>query len=307
MADNIVVVIVSFRQVADVAACLSALARQTQSGFDVIICENGDEAALAALRAELPARLPGGQGVRIIADHTNPGYAGAINRCMSATADAPAWWVLNPDTLPEPDALAHLSAALVAGADAVGGTILAADGGHATAGGKWHAWAARAVALPAPGNGNPRPVPPARVDYLSGASFLVSRAFVERNGPLREEYFLYAEEVEWFVRARRRGLAIAVEPQARVMHAQGTATGSGMGHRERPRMPIHLDERNKLLVVRDTQPWLLPIAIPASLAFAVARYAPRGAWRQLGYALSGWWDGLCNRRGKPDYLVRPTG
>lgn len=306
MADRISVVIVSFRQPDDVAQCLAALARQTNGDFDVIICENGGEVALAAMQDRLPDRLPGGQGIRLIADHDNPGYAGAINRCMAATPDAMGWWVLNPDTVPDDDALRAMWSRLASGdADAVGGIIVSADGAHATAGGMWRAWAARAVSLPWPVTaGGNAPVAPAHVDYLSGASFLVSHDFVARNGPLRDDYFLYAEEVEWFIRARRNGLRLAVEPRARVVHAQGTATGSGEGHRSRPRLPIHLDERNKLLVVRDSTPLLLPMAIGCAAAFAVVRYARRGAWQQLGYALSGWWDGVCDRRGKPGFLTQ---
>lgn len=306
MTGRTAVIIVSFHQLGDVARCLEALSKQTFRNFDVIICENGDVAALTALQAALPTVLPGGQAVRVIADHANPGYAGAINHCLSATPDAAAWWVLNPDTQPEPGALQAMAERLSRGdADAVGGLILSADGQHATAGGLWRAWAARAVSLPWPPNGQDRLL--RRVDYLSGASFLVSRAFVERNGLLRDDYFLYAEEVEWFVRARRHGLRLAVEPRARVIHAQGTATGSGEGHRTRPRLPIHLDERNKLLVVRDTQAWLLPVAMACACAFAILRYARHGAWRQLGYALSGWWDGVCNRRGKPAFIRARAG
>ena len=55
--------------------------------------------------------------------------------------------------------------------------------------------------------------------YLNGASMLVGRRFLEAVGPMREDYFLYAEESEWFLRAARRGMRLGFAPAARVMHA----------------------------------------------------------------------------------------
>src|SRR3546814_1772259 len=77
---------------------------------------------------------------------------------------------------------------------------------------------------------------------------LVSRAFLQATGPMREDYFLYCEEVEWCLRARAKGMAFGFAPEARVLHNQGASTGSGQSVRTRPRLPIYLDERNKMLV-----------------------------------------------------------
>lgn len=70
-------------------------------------------------------------------------------------------------------------------------------------------------------------------------------------------------------------------------------------------LPIYLDERNKLHVVRDTAPARLPVAAVTSLLFTAGRFARRGAWRQWGYALAGWSAGLRNRRGPPAWM-RPS-
>lgn len=301
----IAVCIVAFRDHAIVANCLSALDRCTFTDFEVVICENGGEDAFRRLRAALPDRLSAGQPVTCLMAPDNPGYAGGVNAAIRARPGARAWWVLNPDTTVAPDALARLVARLDEGdCDAVGGVLHYPDSTVQAYGGRWRPWLARAVSI---GHGGAlTPVPDRatverQMNYLLGASMLMGRSFVRRAGLMQEDYFLYAEEIEWCLRALLLGARLGFAPDALVCHGQGVTTGSADPIRRRPRMPIFLDERNKLLVVRDTAPSALPVAIPASALLALLRFGRAGALRQLGYALGGWWNGVRNRRGKPDW------
>ena len=131
---------------------------------------------------------------------------------------------------------------------------------------------------------------------------LVSRGFIERVGKMREDYFLYGEEVEWCLRAVARGVGLAVATDANVLHQQGTTTGSVSLMSQRTRMPIYLDERNKLLITRDCFPGILPIATLGALLMLFLRFGRRGAWAQLGYALDGWWAGVKGQRGRPAWV-----
>jgi hypothetical protein len=89
-----------------------------------------------------------------------------------------------------------------------------------------------------------------------------------------------------------------------VEHAQGASTGSVADVARRGRLPVFLDERNKLLVIRDSSPALFPVAAAAAFALLILRFGKRAAWTQLGYAMEGWAAGLGGRRGKPDWLPR---
>ncbi|WP_225206449.1 glycosyltransferase family 2 protein [Novosphingobium huizhouense] len=305
-SSPIAVCIVAFRDSAIVAQCLASLERSSFADFEVVICENGGPEAFARLEAALPARLPGGQGVTCLMAPGNLGYAGGVNFAIRARPGARAWFVLNPDATVAPDALGELVARLERGdCDAVGGVLHYPSGKVQAYGGRWRGWLARAESI-----GQGRSVEEIadeagverEMNYLLGAAMLIDRSFVARAGLMQEDYFLYAEEIEWCLRALRSGARLGFAPSARICHGQGATTGSADPIRSRPKLPIFLDERNKLLVVRDTTPARLPVAIPLAAALAFLRFARRGARRQFAYALQGWWDGARNRRGVPAWL-----
>ena len=179
---HVAVIIVGFRNVPDIERCLGALEESAHEDFKVLICENGGDTAYEALTAALPPALAGGQQVRAVKAPGNAGYAGGVNIGMRMTPDADAWWILNPDTLPDRQALATLVERLSKGdCQAVGGTQYFADGRVQSDGGRWRPWLARAESI---GHGRRlSSAPDARsveraMNYITGASMLVSREFV---------------------------------------------------------------------------------------------------------------------------------
>jgi GT2 family glycosyltransferase len=303
---HIVVCIVGFRNPDDILGCLRALEQSTYADFEITICENGGAAAFDALSSRLPSTLKGGQSVRASLALGNLGYAGGVNACIAQTPDADAWWVLNPDTQPEPEAMALYVARLSAGGcEAVGSTIYLEDGRVQSHGGRWRSCLARAESI---GHGSslslvPEPAEIERQQsYLNGASMMIGRRFRDVVGPMREEYFLYCEEVEWCLRGLKLGMRLGYAPDALVLHYVGTTTGSYDDFRRRPKTPIYLNERNKMLTTRDIFPWKLPFAAVASAILIILRFGRRRAWRQIGYGMAGWFAGLCNRRGKPSWI-----
>lgn len=304
---QVAVVVVSFHSADDIRRCLAALERSTWPQFQVVICENGGEAAFEILRERLPEQLAAGQPVDLLLAPENLGFAGGVNLCIDHAPPADAYWILNPDTEPEPTALAAMAARLGRGeCGAVGHDLVRDDGRLQALGGQWRAWSARAISL---GHGEPRRAAPdarmleARMNYIVGASMLVSRGFLERAGRMREDYFLYCEEIEWCLRAGRRGERLGYAPEAVVRHAQGAATGGGDALGGRSRLAVYLNERNRLLLTRDLFPRRMPVTAPLSLLHIFVRYGKARAWRQLGYAVQGWLSGLRDERGKPPWLA----
>lgn len=303
---HVAICIVAFRNPGEIVDCLTALGQQSHDDFEVVLCENGGPEAHAALSAMVPDRLPGGQPVTVLMAPGNVGFAGGVNIGMRARPDADAWWIVNPDTVAESGALAALVARLGRGdCEAVGGTLYHPDRHVQGHGGRWRRWLARPESI---GHGTVlgTPVDAAaverQIDYLLGACMLVGQRFVEVAGLMREDYFLYAEEVEWCLRAKALGMRFGFAPDALIQHGQGGTTGSADSITERPRLPIYMDERNKLHVVRDTAPRCLPVAIPAALALLALRYGKARAWKQLGHAFAGWRASLRGERGYPYWM-----
>jgi len=75
-------------------------------------------------------------------------------------------------------------------------------------------------------------VPDARslveVDWINGAFLMVNRDAIELAGLMDEDFFLYAEEIEWCSRLRRLG-KLALYGQYRVVHIQGATTNDSFG------------------------------------------------------------------------------
>src|ERR1700743_3032168 len=105
---HVAVAIVGFANATDIVRCITALSRCDYPDFELVICENGGDAAFVALQKSVPSVLPNGQAVRLIKAPHNGGYASGVNICMAAAPRADAWWILNPDTEPSAGAMAAL-------------------------------------------------------------------------------------------------------------------------------------------------------------------------------------------------------
>jgi len=71
----------------------------------------------------------------------------------------------------------------------------------------------------------PEQATPHPADWLPGAALIVRREVFEKIGLLDESYFLYFEEVDFCLRARRAGFSCWYVPQSRIVHLVGQSTG----------------------------------------------------------------------------------
>jgi N-acetylglucosaminyl-diphospho-decaprenol L-rhamnosyltransferase len=65
----------------------------------------------------------------------------------------------------------------------------------------------------------------AQVDWLPGASMMIRREVFKSIGLMDEGYFLYYEETDFCLQARRANWSCWYVPQSRVMHIAGQSTG----------------------------------------------------------------------------------
>lgn len=86
---------------------------------------------------------------------------------------------------------------------------------------------------------------PSQVDWIPGASMLVRRELIEQIGGLDEEYFLYYEETDFCLKARRHGWECWHVPESRVMHLAGASTGVSSHEAERPMPGYWFESRSR--------------------------------------------------------------
>lgn len=319
--------IVSYRGAQDICALLDALSLQTHGDLSVHICENGGAQAyddlLSALDAAgyatsptqsltpgrvlraAEARTRTGTRVNLYEAAANLGYAGGVNLCIDnlAADDWSAIWIINPDAIPAPGALAALIQHQRGGYGIVGGKLVYAGTNAVQAyGGVWRRWIARGLNI---GFGEPGDATPdvaaveRRMDYVSGACMLITRAYIETVGKMREDYFLYCEEVDWCV--RRGDFRLGFAEAARIEHGHGATIGSHRDRRRRSRLSVYLDERNKILFTRHNFPARLPVVALVTLALT-GQYLAHGATANFGHALAGWWAGIRGQTGIPPWF-----
>lgn len=216
-------------------------------------------ASVRYTRAQAEAVQPGQSDPALVLIDTggNLGFAGGNNvglRYALAQGDAGYVWVLNTDTIVDPQALRHLvaraqrdGAAKAASVGVVGSTLIhywepstiqAAGGATfdpATCIAR-HLGVGQLVSAPA---GDPAQIE-AQTAYVVGASMLVSVPFLQQVGLMCEDYFLYFEELDWAVRAQGR-FTLAYSPASLVYHKVGgssskVASVGSMGYLYRSRL-----------------------------------------------------------------------
>jgi hypothetical protein len=88
-----------------------------------------------------------------------------------------------------------------------------------------------------------------QVDWLPGASMMIRRQVFESVGLMDEGYFLYYEETDYCLQAKRAGWSCWYVPQSRVMHIGGQSTGVDVADTPPKRLPKYcFDSRRRYFV-----------------------------------------------------------
>lgn len=198
----------------------------------------------------------------LIQTGANLGFAGGNNvgiRYVLARGDAAYIWLLNNDTIVDPDALS----AMVARAESderigmVGSKLLYYDQPQvvqAIAGGNVIRWKGLAPLLGNQQRDRGQWDEPLEIDCVIGASLLARVPLVHEVGSLDERYFMYSEEMDWCLRARQSCWRLVYAPGSSVWHKQGRSVGN------KSAMQDYHAVRGMLLLVQKFYPQLFPVA-----------------------------------------------
>lgn len=88
------------------------------------------------------------------------------------------------------------------------------------------------------------------VDCISGAFFFIRKDVIDTVGYLDEDFFMYAEDIDWSYRIKKHGYRIVYNPNCSVLHKKKK---SGRDHKDRDmriRTQIHFHTYNKLFYTK---------------------------------------------------------
>lgn len=284
MSPLVYLVILNWNGWQDTLACLRSLEDLDYPNYQIIIVDNASsDGSEDKLREAFPK-------IRIIQSGANLGYAGGnnigIRHALAHGADY--IWILNNDTIIEPDALTHLVRRMQEKPDAgmCGSRLVYLHNRkivQALGGGSYNKWVGTTRYVGA-GNLANQPVASEtverQIDYIVGASILASRNFLEDIGLLTEDYFLYYEEIDWALRAKGK-YSLAVAPQSVVYHREGASTGGNSFelHQKSTQADYYM-VRNRLKLTRRFFPEALP-TVYLGLGFTILNRILRKQWDRV--------------------------
>ncbi|GCL65111.1 glycosyltransferase family 2 protein [Pseudaquabacterium pictum] len=120
-----------------------------------------------------------------------------------------------------------------------------------------------------------------QLDYILGAALMISRPCLEATGAMYDGYFLYYEEIDWAVRARRRGFGLGYAPGAVVYHKEGRTIGSSTDRSKRSLLSEYYLVRAQIRFTVRFYPWCLPTVVGLGLAKCLRSVIDRDVRRAL--------------------------
>ncbi len=265
----VLVVIVHYRTPDLILDCLRSLKDEVRSYGEasVVVVDNQSQDGSAARIADTIRAEGWSDWVQLLESPVNGGFAYGNNHVIgpALSGDNPPayFWLLNPDTTIYPGAMKSLIDFLSAHPK-VG---LAGSAIEEQRGVLWP-YAFRFPSLLSelddglrlgvvtkllsrwtildPMNGTP-----ARVDWVPGASLMVRREVFADIGLMDEHYFLYYEETDFCLQARRAGWDCWYVPESRVFHVAGASTGMVDNPPEPRRLPRYWFESRRRYFIKN--------------------------------------------------------
>ena len=222
------IIVVNYRSWEDLGRCLDSVAYLTDSGAppaEIIVVDNGSgESRLATFAAGYP-------GVRFIESSGNYGFAHGCNRGARDARGAELLF-LNPDARDPGSAISRFLAAKRERPDVAILTVRQVDarGVPQRIVGPFPTVVnligpARALLRLLRPGAYPDPRAPfageLRVDWVSGAALMISRAALDRLGGWCEDYWMYSEDVDLCRRAANQGTIVACRGDIVLEHRHG--------------------------------------------------------------------------------------
>ena len=288
---KLLIVIVNYRSADLTIDCLRSLAPEVASlgeGVRTVVTDNqSPDDSVTRLAAAIDSNgWSAWASLQPLA--RNGGFAYGNNAAIApalAAADKPDYvLLLNPDTLVRPGAVRTLVEFLDAhpAVGIAGSRLEDPDGTPQRSAFRFHSLRGefeRAIRMGSVSKllhrhviAPPIPEHPAECDWVAGASMLVRTAVFETAGLMDERYFMYFEEVDFCLAAKRAGWPCWYVPTSRVVHLVGAVSQLSDNRKHRQRRPAYWFESRRRFWVKN-HGWATAAA--ADLAFLLGH----SVWR----------------------------
>ena len=115
--------------------------------------------------------------------------------------------------------------------------------------------------------------------FATGCCFMMTVDVAERVGELRDEYFMYCEDLDYSIRIARAGIRIRFIPTAKLWHKVGSSSGS-----ESSSIGVYYGTRNRLDIINRNQDIFSWTALPYTY---ITRYIKALIYRLKGAKTAG--------------------
>ena len=299
------VVIVNWNTRDMVLRLLASLSRPNEGStheLELIVVDNDSgDGSVEAVRRDFPA-------VKVVAQEENRGFAGGVNPGVKV-ATQPLVLLLNTDAHTSRDSIEEAAQYMARFTEVgiLGPRILSPE--HSPQPSAWRDPSLKWMALSAVGLSklklfnferyHEEPFTEAtQVDCVSGCAMMIRRDLLEELGGFDEDYFMYFEETDFCVRARRSGKRVHHAPVGEFLHEEGGTSKSVrlrtfldfrrsqiLFHRKHGGVPAAIAARG--LLVLDSA-----VRVPPLLALSLTRGSERARaqlrlhWNGLAWLLN---------------------
>jgi len=125
-----------------------------------------------------------------------------------------------------------------------------------------------------------------KIDYVIGASMLVSKEFIKEVGLMCEDYFLYFEELDWTLRGKEKGYQLGYCWQSKVYHKEGGSIGSSSKGSDKSEIADYYGLRNRILFTKKFYPnylWSVYLGFGVVILNRIKRKKTKSLLRILKY------------------------
>lgn len=329
--QDVAVILLNYNGAQDTIACLRSLYNLEARPGAIVVVDNAstDDSVPRIMSAWQQWAMPhlvqagksggkaGPTGAQLLQLDENNGYASGNNagiRLAKSSTSCTAYWVLNNDTEPDPHALEALCKRynMAEGPSLVGSTLVFHYDKmtiQCTAGSRL----TPSLGLTTPLHHGTIITELSSISVaetekilgdITGASLLLHEDVLRHTGLLREDFFLYLEDTDFSICARKAGIPLLWARDSIVFHKEGGTTGAASANNARFQRPLWVDYlmlRNRARLVRDHYPLGIPLLCASYLAVAFKRLLRKQPDR-VPLVFKALWHGLAGKMGKPDWL-----